>query len=166
MCAMLPSVHFLGGTLFLDAAFSAGSPKRVPAHGMEDVVSAHPHMARQGIADGVIAHVSHMQRAGRIRQHFQHVEFLALAVIAAQRRKGLRGLPPVCHFSLCSADRSGARAARVGWRLCWLFLPLLLMLSSVHRRTFHRRAGNLDQRFQISLCSANHLAVQSIGVSQ
>ena len=42
---------------------------------MQDIVAVHPHVAGERIADGVIAHVSHMQRARRIRQHFEDIIF-------------------------------------------------------------------------------------------
>src|SRR5581483_10699555 len=40
---------------------------------MQNVVAAHPHITRQRVTDGVITHVSHMQLAAGIRQHFEHV---------------------------------------------------------------------------------------------
>src|ERR1700739_4710674 len=40
---------------------------------MEAVIAPHPHVAREGIADGVVADVADVQRAARIGQHLQHV---------------------------------------------------------------------------------------------
>ncbi len=48
--------------------------KGVPTHGMEHVVAAHPHIAGQGIADGVIADMADMELPARIRQHLEAVK--------------------------------------------------------------------------------------------
>ena len=77
MLAMLRSVHSRGGVWFAMAAFSAGRPNESQPMGCKHVVALHPHVARQRVADGVVAHVSHVQRAGGIRQHLQHVILLA-----------------------------------------------------------------------------------------
>ncbi len=50
--------------------------KGIPAHGMEHVVPVHPHVAGQRVADRIVTHVSHVQRAGGIGQHFEDVVFL------------------------------------------------------------------------------------------
>ena len=42
---------------------------------MKDVVAVHPHVARECVADGIVTHVAHVERARGIRQHFQHVIF-------------------------------------------------------------------------------------------
>ena len=49
--------------------------ERIPSHGMKDVIAVHPHVACERVADGVVAHVSHVQRAGGIGQHFKNVVF-------------------------------------------------------------------------------------------
>ncbi len=43
---------------------------------MKHVITVHPRIARESIANRVIAHVPHMQRARRIRQHLEYVVFL------------------------------------------------------------------------------------------
>jgi hypothetical protein len=48
-------------------------PEGVPAHGVQHVETAHPLVARHHIADGVVAHVAHVNVAGRIRKHLQQV---------------------------------------------------------------------------------------------
>ena len=57
----------------LDGGVFRGQAEGIPAHGMKHVVAVHPHVAGEGVADGVVAHVSHVQRAGGIGQHFEHV---------------------------------------------------------------------------------------------
>src|SRR5260370_8518863 len=49
---------------------------------MEHVVAVHPHVASQCIADGIVADVSHVQRARRVGKHLQNV-------ILRLRRMGL-----------------------------------------------------------------------------
>ena len=51
----------------LERSILSGQAEGVPPHWMKYVVAFHPHVARERVADGVIAHVSHMQRARRIR---------------------------------------------------------------------------------------------------
>ena len=76
---MLCSVHSRGRSLVLDGGVLGRQSECVPAHGMKYVVALHPHVARQGIANGVVAHVSHVQLARRIGQHLQHVILFARA---------------------------------------------------------------------------------------
>ncbi len=62
-----------GMGVVLDGGVLRRQAKRVPAHGMEHVQAAHPEIAGEGVADGVVAHVAHVQRAAGIGQHLQHV---------------------------------------------------------------------------------------------
>src|SRR4029077_6936458 len=84
----LPRRH----VVFNSGVFS-GKPERVPAHGMKHVMAGHPHVASERVTDGVIAHVPHVESAGRIRQHFQHVVFLAFAVMRFSGVERGIGLP-------------------------------------------------------------------------
>ena len=52
----------------------------VPAHRLQHVFAAHPLVAGDDVADGVVAHVPHVQAAGRIGEHRQAVEFFARGV--------------------------------------------------------------------------------------
>ena len=66
----------------------------IPAHRMQHVVALHPHVARQRIADRIVAHVAHVQLSGGIGQHLEHV----ILRLPARRRLGcvqlrLRGPP-------------------------------------------------------------------------
>src|SRR3546814_10100810 len=49
------------------------SAEGVPAHGLQHVVAGHALVAADDVADGVVAHVADVQRAGRVRQHRQAV---------------------------------------------------------------------------------------------
>ena len=64
----------------LDRGIFSRQTERVPAHRMQHVESAHPLVARHCVANRVVAHVAHVQSAGGIRQHFEHVVFLARGV--------------------------------------------------------------------------------------
>ena len=58
----------------------------VPPHRVQHVVALHPHVARQRVANRVVAHVPHVQLPRRIRQHLQHV------VLRLCRRSRLSGV--------------------------------------------------------------------------
>ena len=45
---------------------------------MKHVMALHPHVARQRVANGIVAHVPHVQCARRVGQHLEDVIFLAL----------------------------------------------------------------------------------------
>src|SRR3546814_16107066 len=49
------------------------SAEGVPAHGLQHVVAGHALVAADDVADGVVAHVADVQRAGRVRQHREAV---------------------------------------------------------------------------------------------
>src|SRR5215471_17326727 len=83
----VPERPLLRRNFVLDSSVFRRKPKSVPAYRMKDVVTAHPHVARQGVADRVVTDVSHMQRAGWIWKHLQHVIFLSLAVVGISRVK-------------------------------------------------------------------------------
>ena len=63
-------------SVVLDGGVLRRQAEGIPSHGMKHVVAIHPHEARQRIANGVVAHVSHVQCARGIGQHFEHVIFL------------------------------------------------------------------------------------------
>ena len=73
--------------IVLERGVFGGQPEGVPAHGVQHVVAAHPHLPRQRVADGVVAHVSHVQLAAGIRQHLQHVVLGLICLWPAQRRR-------------------------------------------------------------------------------
>ena len=79
----------------LDGRVLGGQAERVPAHGVQDVVAAHPHVARQRIADGIIAHVAHVQAAAGVGQHFDDVIF-------GRARSGIGGVKLGVAFQRCS----------------------------------------------------------------
>ena len=66
---------FAGRALVGDGGVFGGETEGVPAHGVEDVVAAHPHIAGEGVADGVIADVADMERAAGVGEHLEHVVF-------------------------------------------------------------------------------------------
>ena len=55
----------------------------VPAHRLHHVEAAHGVVARQHVADGVVAHVAHVQLARRIGEHRQAVVFGAIGIVGS-----------------------------------------------------------------------------------
>ena len=49
--------------------------ERVPAHRMQHVEALRPLVARDHVAERVVAHVAHVDPAGRIGEHLEHVVF-------------------------------------------------------------------------------------------
>ena len=66
-----------------------GQPEGIPAHGMQHVVAIHPHIAGERVADGIVAHVSHVERPGRIGQHFEDVEFFLVGSGLGRVKRGI-----------------------------------------------------------------------------
>ena len=72
---MLARVHSRGRPLIFYGGVFGGEAERVPAHGVQHVVAAHPHITREGVADRVVADMADVERAAGIGQHLQHVVF-------------------------------------------------------------------------------------------
>ena len=64
----------LGMDAVLDRGVLGRQAERIPAERMQHVVAAHPLRARHHVADDVVAHVSDVGVAGRIREHLEAVE--------------------------------------------------------------------------------------------
>ena len=81
----------------LDGGVFGRKTEGIPAHRVQHVVAAHPLVAGERIADGVVAHVSHVQRAARVRQHLQHVILGLRRVLLGlvQARRVLPALEPL-----------------------------------------------------------------------
>ena len=77
MFAMLACVQSRGMRACCDGGVFGGQAEGVPAHGVQHVEAAHPLIARERVADGVVADVADVERAARIGQHFQHVDIWA-----------------------------------------------------------------------------------------
>src|SRR6266478_874174 len=60
-------------SIILDRRVFGRQAEGVPAHRMHHVESAHALHARHDVPDRVVAHVAHVHRAARVRQHFQDV---------------------------------------------------------------------------------------------
>ena len=61
----------------LDGRIFRRQAKRVPTDGVQDVEPAHAFVTGDGVANRVIAHVTHVERAGGVRQHFEQIVFRA-----------------------------------------------------------------------------------------
>ncbi len=75
-----------------DTVFDGGVFRRqaegVPAHRLEHVLAQHALVASDDVADGVIAHMPHVQPPGRVREHRQAIELLPCRVLARHGRSG------------------------------------------------------------------------------
>jgi len=47
--------------------------ERIPTHGLQNILALHALVARDHVADGVVAHVAHVQLAAGVREHRQAV---------------------------------------------------------------------------------------------
>ena len=80
----------------LDGRIFGRQAEGVPADGVQHVEAAHAAIARHRVADGVIAHVAHVQRAGGIRQHLQQIIFRAAGIgVGRERASGVPSLSPL-----------------------------------------------------------------------
>ena len=66
---------FFRGNAVLDSSVFGGHTKGVPAHGMQHIEALHGAETSHYVTNGIVAHMAHMQIAGRIREHFQHIGF-------------------------------------------------------------------------------------------
>ena len=57
----------------LDSGVLRRQTEGVPTHRMEHVEAAHAFVARHHIADGIIAHMAHVNAPGGIGKHLEHV---------------------------------------------------------------------------------------------
>ncbi len=89
-----------GRRVVLERGVFGGQAEGIPAHGVKHVVAAHPHVAREGVADSVVADVAHVKLAARIGQHLEHVVLGLAAVDGVSRvQRGIRG-PALLPFRL------------------------------------------------------------------
>ena len=66
--------------IVLDGRIFCRKAESIPTHRMKHVVTAHLGIASNNVADGIVARMTHMGIARRIREHFEHV-FLRLGRI-------------------------------------------------------------------------------------
>ena len=64
-----------GGHIVLNGRVLGGQAERVPAHGLQHIFAQHTLVAGDDIANGVVAHVTHVQLAAGVGKHGQAVEF-------------------------------------------------------------------------------------------
>ncbi len=49
--------------------------KGIPAHGMQHVETLHSTETRNNVTNGIVTYMAHVQVAGRIGEHLQHIGF-------------------------------------------------------------------------------------------
>lgn len=62
-----------GMGIVLDSGVFCRQAKRIPAHWMQHVVTAHSVITSRYVADGVIANVAHVNVTRRVREHLEHI---------------------------------------------------------------------------------------------
>ena len=62
-------------------------PERVPAHRHQRIHPAHAQLPVHHVVDRVVAHVTHVQHAGRVRQHRHAVVLRAVGALGARDRR-------------------------------------------------------------------------------
>ncbi len=64
----------------MDIVFNSGvfrwQTKSIPAHGVHDIIPLHAAKTRNNITDGIVPHMSHVNIARGIGEHFQNIIFL------------------------------------------------------------------------------------------
>jgi hypothetical protein len=75
----------------LDGGVLRWQAEGIPAHGLEDVLAAHALIAGDDVADGVVAHMAHVQLPRGIGEHGQAIELLAAGVF--HRLEGMGRFP-------------------------------------------------------------------------
>ena len=73
MSAMLSQRPLVGVDAVLDGRVLRRQAEGVPAHGVQHVVALHALVAGDHVADGVVAHVAHVELARRVGEHLQAV---------------------------------------------------------------------------------------------
>ena len=89
----------------LDRRVLGRQTEGVPAHGLQHVVAAHAVEAGQHVADGVVAHMAHVQLARRVGEHRQAVVLRAARVF--DRPEGVRRVPVLPGDGLDGGRRVG-----------------------------------------------------------
>ena len=93
----------------LDGGVFGGQAERVPAHGVQHVKAPHPLVAGHHVADGVVAHVAHVDAPGGVGEHLQHVIFGPGRVLGGIEQMGVLpallplGLHPARFVAACHA---------------------------------------------------------------
>ncbi len=73
----------------LDGRVLRGKTERVPPHGMQHVVPLKSTKTGHDIANGIVAHMPHVDIAGRIRKHFQDIILGTRGIRFANKRPAL-----------------------------------------------------------------------------
>ena len=73
----------------VDGGVLGGEAEGVPPHRVEHVVPAHPLVAGDRVADGVVPDVPHVDPAGRVREHLEAVVLRAAGLLAHPEETGL-----------------------------------------------------------------------------
>ena len=70
----------------LDCRVLGGQAERIPTHRLQDILAEHALIAADHIADGVVAHMAHMQRSRWVWEHRQAIEFRLRGIFLRHER--------------------------------------------------------------------------------
>ncbi len=70
-----------GMAVMFDSRVLGRKAERVPAHGMKHVETLHAAIARNDVADGVVADMTHVNVARRVREHLEDVLFRTVVAL-------------------------------------------------------------------------------------
>src|SRR5882672_7090398 len=77
--------------MVLDRGVFRGKAERIPADDVQYLPASHPLKPRDRIADRIVPHVAHVDPAGGIREHLQHVEGSLLRLGRDDTKHGVLG---------------------------------------------------------------------------
>ena len=130
--------------IVLDGRVFRRQAERIPSHGMKHVIAVHPHIAGKSIADGIVAHVPHVERPGGIRQHLEDVVFLFFGAGGICRVKIRLVLPALEPFAF---DALGIVAVVITVGVASLINASGYFLQFILRR--HRGSDRLERKLCI-----------------
>ena len=105
--------------IVLDGGIFRRQAEGVPAHGMQDIEALGLLEAGHHVAQGIVAHMPHMDAARRIGEHLQDIIFGAGVVFAGQ--EALTLFPDLLPFGFGFADVVTLVGTRHGGGLLFIF---------------------------------------------
>src|SRR5580704_17290207 len=105
-----------------DRSVFSGQAEGIPAHGVKHVQSAHPLVARNHVANRIVAHMTHVQGSGRIGPHLKDVVFRPGRIF-----HGVEGIPLRPHL------------LPLGFDLTWIVFGQAHFPRALLRAIFRRR---------------------------
>src|SRR6202007_1278776 len=106
----------LGRYLALDRGVLRWQSEGVPAHGVDDVEALGAHIAREYVAERVVANVANMDAPGRVGEHLEHVVFRPGIVVLGGEDRPLVPLALPAQFGFAGVVAFGTHG------IAWAFV--------------------------------------------